>query len=169
MGYVKISDPNIIDIAAWHQVINVVNQHSDSIDAITNNFGGTASGISDWSADTFAHVWDPGSQALVYGRTLMTTSTASNNSGSGATKVYYGTIQYSDTTISSTFQFSAAPIVTATLHSGDGTSITTANDTAVITIYNITSSQFQWRITSSDQKTALSGQIYIMWSAMGPR
>ena len=38
MAYIKISDPNIIDLSAWHQVINVVNQHSDSITAITNNF-----------------------------------------------------------------------------------------------------------------------------------
>ena len=43
MSYVKISDPAVIDLAAWHQVISVVNQHSDTITAITNNFGANQS------------------------------------------------------------------------------------------------------------------------------
>ena len=47
MAYVKISDPNIIDIAAWQQMVNVVNQHTDSITAITNNFNGVGSTATD--------------------------------------------------------------------------------------------------------------------------
>ena len=39
MPYVKISDPSIIDLAAWHNVITVVNQHDDLLTAITNNYG----------------------------------------------------------------------------------------------------------------------------------
>ena len=52
MPYVKISDPNIIDLAAWHQVINVINQHSDTLSAITNNFGIQGTTVTDWNGET---------------------------------------------------------------------------------------------------------------------
>ena len=70
MPYVKISDPNIIDLAAWNQLINVVNQHSDSINSITNNFGTTGTGSIDWNADNAyaAREFTAGSEKIVYGR-----------------------------------------------------------------------------------------------------
>ena len=86
MAYVKISDPNIIDLAAWHQLINVVNQHSDSITAITNNFG-TAGNV-DWTSSAYSHQYDPGSQAIIFGRA---TSTSSDTPSSN---IYYNTISY---------------------------------------------------------------------------
>jgi hypothetical protein len=75
MPYIKISDPNIIDLSSWHQVINVVNQHSDSITAITNNFGAQGTGTTDWdSSADYAHEFDAGSQKIIYGRTKVTFS-----------------------------------------------------------------------------------------------
>jgi hypothetical protein len=72
MPYVKISDPNTIDLASWQQVVNVVNQHSDSINAITNNFGAQnpVQPNLDGTED-FAYEYDPNSQKLIYGRTLI--------------------------------------------------------------------------------------------------
>jgi hypothetical protein len=165
MSYVKISDPNIIDIAAWQQVINVVNEHSDSITAITNNFNGIGSASVDWTAATWSHVWDPGSQAIVYGKIKADTSTLTLESG-----VYWGTGNFSDENISSVFTFGSIPIVTATLYSGHPSSgnVSSTNKQAVVSIYDITTAGFKWRI-SSLSSTPISGILYIMWTAIGPR
>jgi len=187
MAYVKISDPNIIDISAWQQLINVVNQHSDSITALSNNFNGVGSSQVDWSSATWSHVWDPGSQALVYGKIQVVTSSATyvNKSASGSgtqgiqgtnsstSKVFYGTASFSDPTVSSIFQFSSIPIVTATLYSGHNSSgpVSVVNSSCIVTIYNITTSGFNWRISSASGSSAdtPTGTFYIMWTAAGPR
>jgi len=165
MSYVKISDPNIIDIAAWQQVINVVNEHSDSITAITNNFNGIGSSSTDWTTSTWSHVWDPGSQAIVYGKIIADTSTLTLESG-----VYWGTGSFSDENISSVFQFSSIPIVTATLYSGHPSSgnVSATNKQVLVSIYDITTAGFKWRISSATS-TAPTGKLYIMWTAIGPR
>jgi len=173
MGYVKISDPNILDIAAWQQLINVVNQHSDSITALTNSFNGTSSGATDWNATAFSHVWDPGSQALVYGKeTLVIASSGAVTSPAGAqtlNKVYYGVTSFSDPSISSTFQFSSPPVVTATLYAGSqGSGISPANSGCIITVFTVTTSGFSWRISSATS-TAPTGAIPFYWQAVGPR
>ena len=165
MSYVKISDPNIIDIAAWQQVINVVNEHSDSITAITNNFNGIGSSSTDWTAATFSHVWDPGSQAIVYGKIKVDTSTLTPVS-----HVYWGTGDFSDANISSVFQFSSIPVVTATLYSGHASSgdVSVVNHSCNVSIYDITTAGFKWRISSASS-TDPTGTLYIMWTAIGPR
>ena len=72
MPYVKISDPNTIDLASWQQVVNVVNQHSDSISAITNNFGAQNPTQSEWNTtEDFAYEYDPNSQKIIFGRTAL--------------------------------------------------------------------------------------------------
>ena len=87
MAYVKISDPYVIDLTAWHQVINVVNQHSDSLSAITNNFGGTGASV-DYSLTDTAHRFDIGSMQILFGRA---TSTSSDSPTGGTTSMYYNT------------------------------------------------------------------------------
>lgn len=67
MAYVKISDPAIIDIAAWHQLIQVVNQHSDAIAAISNNFGSSLS-VTGTDGDDWRSTFDLGSQMIHFGR-----------------------------------------------------------------------------------------------------
>lgn len=168
MSYVKISDPNIIDIAAWQQLINVVNQHSDSITAITNNFNGVGSSAVDWTAGTFSHVWDPGSQALVYGRIAADTGVLTPVS----TGLYWGEGSFSDAAISSSFQFSSIPIVTATLYSGHATSgnVSPDNKKFTVTVYDINTAGFKWRLSSVDGTAPTSGaKFYINWTALGPR
>jgi len=165
MAYVKITDPNIIDISSWQQVINVINQHTDSITAITNNFNGAGSAPTDWTANTWSHVFDPGSQALVYGKIQADISTLTAEAG-----VYWGTGSFSDTAISSAFSFSSIPIVTATLYSGHPSTgnVSATNKQVVVSVYDITTAGFKWRI-SSTSSTAPTGKLYIMWTAIGPR
>lgn len=178
MGYVKISDPNILDIAAWQQLINVVNQHSDSITALTNSFNGTSGAATDWASTTWSHVWDPGSQAIVYGKIKFTIGTggvvsapASGVSFASSPDIYYGDASFSDPNISSVFQFSSAPAVTATIvtaNASGSTGYPTANTAAIVTVSNITTSGFSWRVSNASTQK-LSGQITVYWTAIGPR
>ena len=169
MSYIKISDPNIVDLAAWQQVINVVNQHSDSITAITNNFG--SSGFADYSKTDVVHLFDPGSQMILCGKV-----TGSAEVSSGA---YYGTIQFSDPTIGNP-SFSQPPIVTATIQN----SALSANNDMAISIYAVTYAQFNYKVyrtrqglatlntahtgvTTAVSPSAPTGTFYINWTAIG--
>jgi hypothetical protein len=168
MPYIKISDPNIIDLSSWHQVINVVNQHSDSITAITNNFGAQGTGYTDWNSSTdYAHEFDAGSQKIIYGRTKITFSTLDVI---GDTYFLTGEIPFSNTT-SGTSAFNATPVVTATLQAGyTGNNATDSN--AVLSIYHLTKDSFYCRIANTrfaSSVPTLSGSIYVNWIAVGPK
>lgn len=170
MPYIKISDPNIIDLAAWQQVINVVNQHSDSLTAITNNFGAQGTGVVnfDGSAD-FAIQYDPGSQKIIYGRTKVDTDSLSQgkvNTADGY--IYYGDISYIDD-VSGTIAFSAKPVVTATYRSSSTADDppSTTNPSPVITVVATTNSKFTYRIFGATG--ALTNFFYINWMAIGPK
>jgi hypothetical protein len=173
MPYIKISDPNIIDLAAWQQVINVVNQHSDTLTAITNNFGVQGTGVVDFNdpAD-FKIQYDPGSQKIIYGRTKIDTNTApSVPDGTG--HVFYGTITYNSGE-SGTTVFGANPVITATARFGSTESppsITDAN--VVVTVISVTNMQFTYRVTdarsTNDNPIPLTGYFYINWVAIGPK
>jgi len=167
VSYIKISDPNIIDLAAWHQVINVINQHSDSLAAITNNFGVSSSVT--WDAAGYAHQYDPASQAIIFGR-------ASNRTAdSGVAGVYYGSVTFADSA-TGTNSFSGTPIVTATIFTGNATTVAATLEDVVINVYNVSSTGFKYRLfktgtgTTDTTHTISSGStIYINWMAIGPR
>lgn len=161
MAYVKISDPNIIDLAAWHQVVNVVNQHSDSINNLTNNFG--TSSVIDWTASPLTHQYDPGSQAIVFGKASGYTP---NNSGSPS--VYYGNVAFADVQ-TGTNSFSAAPVVTATIWTGNASTVSTTLDDLIINVYNVTSTGFSYRLYRTGSTKTVSGTVYVNWIAIGPR
>ena len=164
MSYIKISDPSIIDLSAWHQVINVVNQHSDSITAITNNFG--SSGTSDWTASDSSHMYDPGSQSIIYGRAKV--GATSTNDG----HFWYGSVTFANPTTGIS-GFSAQPIVTGTIDMGTTTNnVATSDPDVVLTIYKIDSSGFKWRLYRATQKAnniAITGSFWINWTAIGPK
>lgn len=180
MGYVKITDPNIIDISAWQQLINTVNQHSDSITALTNSFNGTSGNSTDWNASSFSHVWDPGSQAIVYGKVTLVISenggvtssspSGAQISGSGSSGIYYGTASFSDPAVSSVFQFSSPPVVTSTLYAGaSSTTVSSSLATAIITVNTVTTSGFNWRITGVVPSKTGTLTLPFYWTAVGPR
>jgi len=175
MGYVKITDPNIIDIGAWQQLINTVNQHSDSITALTNSFDGTSGGNTDYNATSFAKIWDPGSQAIVYGKgTLVITANGGVTSSAPAGAqvldgVYYGSGSFSDPVTSSSFQFSSPPVVVATLQAGAGSPVSASLSTAIITVNTVTTSGFNWRITGIVPSPHGPLTLPFYWTAVGPR
>lgn len=174
MPYVKISDPNVIDLAAWHQVINVVNQHSDSISSITNNLGGATPDPIDWNgANDFVNEYDPGSQKVLYGRTKLDTGSMSYTEPDK--QIFYGTISFTEGTAES---FGAKPIITGTIQFGS-TNIGQLDDTdhnVIFNIFNVTAEQFSFRVTRAisepDSNTPpgpLTGYFYLNWVATGPK
>ena len=168
MPYVKISDPNIIDLAAWHQLINVVNQHSDSINTITNNFGVVGTGVPDWnSEDAVGHEFNSGSEKILYGRTKIFFS--GDNAALNTGGIYHGTIDYGDEATGAT-SFSAKPIVTVTIQFGS-TIFFSANHNLVVTVNNITKDTFDYRLAQATASPSAisSGWCYINWQAIGPK
>lgn len=171
MPYVKISDPSIIDLAAWHNVITVVNQHDDLLTAITNNYG--AGGTPDWTALTYSHQYDPGSQSIIFGRAQITPSDVDHNSDSS---VYWGVVSFADST-SGAGSFAAIPIVTATVYAGNttGADYSSVNDDIVISVYNIKQNQFNFRLhranptTNDNTSLTIAETVNINWIAIGPK
>jgi hypothetical protein len=174
MAYIKISDPNIIDLAAWHQVINVVNQHSDSITSITNNFGAQGTGTTQWNSDNnISHQFDPGSQKIVFGREKIVV--ADTGHSSGETTLLYGDVSFVDTNSGSTV-FTSRPIITATIQFGYGSlgsSTPSTDSSVVVTIHNLDADGFSYRIKDANSKptatVALTGTFYLNWMAIGPK
>lgn len=180
MPYVKISDPQVIDLAAWHQIINVVNQHSDSISSITNNLGGSLPEVIDFNGENdFVNQFDPGAQKILYGRTKLTIQDLSpvpdtNN------QIYYGTIAFAENGQES---FGARPILTAAIQFGHA-NITALNDNNYDLIFNVfavTKDNFSFRINRAIATPAetnpskrpnpipTNSSFYLNWSATGPK
>lgn len=171
MPYVKISDPNIIDLGAWQQVINVVNQHSDSINSITNNFGVQGSGTVDWNSNSnIVHEYNPGSQKILYGRTKIVVADAQDLN---TNQIVYGDVSFADA-LTGTTAFSARPIIAGALQFGH-TSIGALDDTShniVFNIFHVTESQFSFRVTlanSTPTSNKITGTFYLNWQATGPK
>jgi len=165
MAYIKISDPSIIDLSAWHQVINVVNQHSDSIDSITNNFG-TTSSTPDWNSADLVHKFTNVGQQILYGRTAAYHSASGHSDTSNNGTVWYGTIDF---TSGGDGVFSSQPVVTATVFSGNtANAVSTSNDDVVISVYNVTSSGFKYRLFRTGTTKPITSTVYINWMAIGP-
>ena len=176
MAYVKISDPQVIDLAAWQQVINVVNQHSDSIDSVTNNLGSAApTGIDYNGSSGFVNQFDPGSQKMLYGKVKLVPSEMSYISNR---QIYYGDVDFGGA--SGIPVFSANPIVTGTIQFGHA-NIGALNDNHYDFIFNIfavTTSKFSFRInraiadpdnTNGVPSTINATAFYLNWTATGPK
>jgi hypothetical protein len=180
MPYVKISDPNIIDLAAWHQVINVINQHSDTLSAITNNFGLQGTGVTDWNGETEIYEeFNPGSQKILYGKFIIDTrdnSTQDLNTNGG--RMFYQTIDFDNET-TATASFSAKPVITVTPALVGSTVTSDRNVGLVCTVIATTDKGFTVRVikareltqelpsTVADPKPVHYFQIN--WIAIGPK
>lgn len=177
MPYIKISDPNIIDLAAWHQVINVVNQHSDSITAITNNFGAQGSGSATWdTAGNTIHEYDPGSQKIIVGRYKLDPATASFNPSNK--HMFYDTIEMTDQS-GNIVTFSEKPIITVTVQSlNTATPVPYGNTSIACSVIRVENDSFVVRAvdTRSYATTGDGGPVkiitqpfYVNWMAIGPK
>lgn len=177
MPYIKISDPNIIDLAAWHQVINVVNQHSDSITAITNNFGAQGASNSSWDTSTdIAHEYDPGSQKIIFGRYRFDPATASFNPANK--HMLYDTIEMTDQA-GDIVTFSEKPIITVSVQSVNTSDpVPFGNTSIALSVIRVEPSSFVLRAvdTRSYATTGDGGPVkpitqpfYVNWMAIGPK
>jgi hypothetical protein len=174
MPYVKISDPNIIDLGAWQQVINVVNQHSDSINSITNNFGVQGSGTIEWNGDNdVVNEYNPGPQKILYGRTKIVTAEGGAASIQND-QIFHGEINFVDE-VTGTSVFSGRPIVTGTIQFGHQTieALEDKSHNIVFNIFGVNSEKFNFRVTratSTEQSPIpLTGSFYLSWQAIGPK
>jgi hypothetical protein len=183
MPYVKISDPNIIDLTAWQQVINVINQHSDTLSAITNNFGLQGSGVTDWNGEAEIYEeFNAGSQKMLYGKFRIDTTGDNKDSSILNDRVFHQTIDF-DNGQTGTASFSAKPIVTVTpaLLREDITPMVSRNSGLVCTVIAITNTGFTVRIVKTREFSADVEQgstvadpkptsfFNINWIAIGPK
>ena len=180
MPDVKISDPQIIDLAAWQSVINVVNAHDDSILSLTNNIGsGTPTSI-DYNGDAdFVNTFNPGTQKILYGRTKVLMSEMTTVPDSEG-QIVYKTVEFNQDGSS---VFNARPMITASIQFGH-TSIDALKDKnydVMFSLFNINASSFSFRINRAiatpDQENAskraavipANNTFFLNWSALGPR
>ena len=180
MPYVKISDPQIIDLAAWQSVINVVNAHDDSILSLTNNMGSGSPTSIDYNGEAdFVNTFNPGTQKILYGRTKILMSEMSVVPDSYG-QVVYKTIDFNQ---DGSTVFNARPIMTASIQFGH-TSITSLGDKnydVMFSLFNIGPSSFGFRINrsiatpdeaNSAKRAAVipaNNSFFLNWSALGPR
>lgn len=177
MPYVKISDPNTIDLASWQQVVNVVNQHSDSINAITNNFGAQNPVQPAWSGtEDFAYEYDPNSQKIIYGRTLVDT-----NGGDATFDIFNNYVHYKEDIAfsSSGGTFSSPPLIVVTGRHSSTDPELQHNLDIMITVQNVTATDFTIRVVNArSRKTGVSTvtplpldpyNFYVNWVAFGPK
>ena len=161
MPYVRIPDPKIIDLSAWHQLINVVNQHSDSIAAITNDFGANYERVYSEDSANYAVQYDVSSQKILYGRARVEVA------GPKTGDIWYEQIDFIS-------PFSFPPVVTATILAGNTDADQNDYVNAVVAIYKTTVNSFNYRLvipngTGYNQLTSANGALWVNWIAVGPR
>lgn len=174
MGYVKISDPNIIDLNAIHNIINVVNQHSDTLNTLTNNYGANNNSNVNYNASDLQHLFDSGSQQIIYGRALFdstsTYETVAKTTNHPAGNIFYKTVTFSDNTTAIPAFTINTPIILLTIHTGNISSgpVSYTFPDATLNVFNVTSTSFSIRMFM--QELIESGKkIYINWMAIGPK
>lgn len=155
MPYVKISDPNIIDIAAWHQVISVVNQLSDSVAALTNDFG--ISYEPDYTSNgEYSVQFDNSSQKIISGVNKI------NSANENTNNTYHEYVEFQNA-------FASRPVVTATVFSGNQSGTLTQLPDTIVSVYSVDNEGFNIKVRRADG-TALNSQgVFINWIAVGPR
>ena len=175
MAYVKISDPNIIDLNAIHNIINVVNQHSDTLNTLTNNFGANnnTSSSADYAAAATRHLFDSANQMVLYGRDYFDSTSTGHASTNPTGRIYYKTINFSEGGTTLPPFTTAAPLVYLTVHTGNTSSsaYSTTFADCIAHVYNITSTSFNVRLFFNNTATTITGaqKIYINWMAIGPK
>ena len=160
---IQLTNPNILDLTEWQKVVNEITNLSARIDAITTGQGALKTSPTDWNAvSTFSQQFNLGSQKILFGKekAVIADLTPSGN-------FYEGDVIFADTEIG-VGAFGAKPIITATVVFGNQT-IPSANKDIVVTLFNPSSTGFNYRLLNAGSHTNLSGYIYINWIAIGPQ
>ena len=158
MPYIKISDPKIIDLPTVHQIINVVNQHSDNISALTNNYGNIYNGSSTSGAST-EHIFDVASQQIIYGETTIS-PTATGFSYNSARHEYSIPVSFIGQ------PFSSKPFIVA---QANVTSSSTDYQDIIVNVISATVTGFTIVLRRANDNTHnwLAGTVRVDWVALG--
>lgn len=159
MSYVKIADPKIIDLPTVHQIINTVNSHTETLSAITNNFGNIYGGAIKIGATT-QYQFDLSSQQIVYGNTAINKD--------ADTYAYTGYSHTVIVTLSPSFKTNPMIVAQASVLSGTMTGYVDV----IVDVTNIGPSTFKIHLrhaglTGTAQQNWLSGTVNVNWIAIG--
>ena len=176
MTYIKISDPNIIDLNAIHNIINVVNQHSDTLNTLTNNFGtsnNTNATSAAYSDAQSRHLFDSANQMILYGRDYFDLNDFGTTTSSPTGRLYHKSFTFSEGGVTLPPFSSASPLVFVTVQT-QGTAKGQYNKAfadAIPHVYNVTASGFDVSLFFANSATSIQGvqKIYINWMAIGPK
>lgn len=158
MAYVKISDPAIVDLAAIQQIITVVNNHSDYLNALVNRFGQTYE--TDFNQDDFMANFDVANSNIIYGKVTITPDDDAENSN--GVKYYR-----KDVTFSTGVSFAEIPNVVITHNNTDGT--VGGQLDIVPSLHNCTTTGFTARIHRYRGDNTISSNVELNFIAFGRR
>lgn len=159
MAYVKIDNPEIIDMASIQKIIDVINDHSDYLNVLVNRFG--ADYIPDWLADDIQSDFDLATSNIVFGKIKLNPDNEDHVGDSNGDPYYRRTYNFETGVI-----FSKAPRVIVSHDNTDGT-IGGQLD-IVVSTHNVTTTGFTVRACKPDGSAA-SAPIIVNFIAIGPR
>ena len=90
MAYVKISDPAIVDLGAIQQIISVVNNHTEYLNALVNKFGAT--NTPDFNLRDVQGNFDIATSNVIYGKVTITPD--DEGTTSGGIKYYFKEVTF---------------------------------------------------------------------------
>lgn len=160
MSYVKISDPAIMDLAGIQQIISVVNQHSDLLNALINRFGTTI--VPDFNAQETTGLYDAASTTIAFGKVEADNDTEVEIN---TKKMYLYTYQFPQG-----ITFSEKPLVVLTLDNSDGSQKNQAD--IILSLHGVTTTGFTIRFLRSgfyNEKYTIDNSVKVNWIAIGPR
>lgn len=163
MAYVKISDPAIVDLGAIQQIISVVNNHTEYLNALVNKFGAT--NTPDFNLPDVQGNFDIATSNVIYGKVTITTD--DEGTTSGGIKYYFKEVAF-DTGLS----FASIPNVILTHNNTDGQ--VGGQLDIVVSIHNCTTTGFtarayRSRTSGGDNAKEIDANVEINFIAFGRR
>jgi hypothetical protein len=167
MGYVKISDPNIIDLNAMHNIINVVNQHSDTLNTLTNNVGQANATPQTYTGNEIDVLFDSSSQMIIYGRAQFT-SADDHITYKTTGRIYHQQVNFSNDTKGIPSFTTSSPIILVSIHTANSADVSSTFADATANVYSPSASSFKIRLVMAEAIGA-NQTVYVNWVALGPK
>lgn len=158
MAYVKISDPAIVDLSTMQQIISVVNNHTEYLNALVNKFGATYN--PDWTASDVQANFDIATSSVIYGKASL--SPDDDDTTPGGTKYYHKAVTF-DTGIS----FAEIPNVILTHNNTDGD--VHGQLDIIVSLHNCTTTGFTLRAYRPGTNKDIVSDIEVNFIAFGRR
>lgn len=158
MAYVKISDPAIVDLGTMQQIISVVNNHTEYLNALVNKFGATYT--PDWTASDVQANFDIATSSVIYGKASLTPD--DDDTTPGGTKYYHKPVTF-DTGIS----FAEIPNVILTHNNTDGD--VHGQLDVIVSLHNCTTTGFTLRAYRPGTNKDIVSDIEVNFIAFGRR